>query len=51
MLTERTYDSDSAESVVTICIFIEQILIDILFEILISAAMAFIAIYTIKVAV
>ena len=53
MLTERTYDSALFKmflNIITICIFIEQLLIEILYEILISI-MAFIAIYAIKVPV
>ena len=53
MPTERTYDSDAFEvllNIITICIFIEQQLIEILYEILITI-MAFIVIYTIKMPV
>ena len=53
MLPERTYDSvvfNFFFYIITICIFIEQKLIEILYEILISIS-AFIAIYAIKVSV
>ena len=51
MLTERTYDSAVLKifiNIITICISIEQYLIEILYEILISI-MAFIATCAIKV--
>ena len=51
MLTERTHDSAVFKiflNIITICIIIEQYLIEILYEILISI-MEFIAIYAIKV--
>ena len=53
MLTERIYDSAVFTiflNILTICVFIDQLLIEILYEILISI-MAFIAIYAIKVPV
>ena len=53
MLTERTYDSAVFKiflNIITICVFIEQYITEILYEIFISI-MAFIAIYAIKVPV